>query len=89
LNYLVDVKNLDGTKEISFDPKKGLTIGAAVSMNRIALDPNVIKHYPNLVEAANSVASYQLRNRATVIGNICNASPAGDTIGTCMALEGV
>ena len=89
LNYLVDVKNLDGTKEISFDPKKGLTIGAAVSMNRIASDPDVIKHYPNLVEAANSVASYQLRNRATVIGNICNASPAGDTIGTCIALEGV
>jgi carbon-monoxide dehydrogenase medium subunit len=41
------------------------------------------------VEAIRSVASYQLRNRATIIGNICNASPAGDTIGTCMALNGV
>jgi len=89
LNYLVDVKNLDGTKEISFDPKKGLTIGAAVTMNRIATNPDVIKYYPNLVESVNSVASYQLRNRATVIGNICNASPAGDTIGTCLCLDGV
>jgi carbon-monoxide dehydrogenase medium subunit len=89
LNYLVDVKNLDGTKEISFDPKKGLTIGAAVTMNRVAVNPDVIKHYSNLVEAVNSVASYQLRNRATIIGNICNASPAGDTIGTCLALDGV
>ena len=89
LNYLVDVKGLDGTKEIKFDAKKGLTFGAAVNMNRLASSPEVIKYYPNLVEAANSVASYQLRNRATVIGNICNASPAGDTIGTCMVLNGV
>ena len=89
LNYLVDVKNLDGTKELSFDPQKGLTIGAAVPMNRVASHPDVIKNYPNLVEAAWSVASYQLRNRATIIGNICNASPAGDTIGTCMVLDGV
>jgi carbon-monoxide dehydrogenase medium subunit len=89
LNALVDVKGLDGTQEISFDPQKGLTIGAAIAMNRIAAHPDVIKHYPNLVEAVNSVASYQLRNRATVIGNICNASPAGDTIGTCLVLEGV
>ncbi|MEA5079608.1 MAG: xanthine dehydrogenase family protein subunit M [Anaerolineaceae bacterium] len=89
LNYLVDIKGLDGTKEISFDPKKGLTIGAAVTMNRIASHPDVLKYYGNLAEAARSVASYQLRNRATVIGNICNASPAGDTIGTCMALDGV
>ena len=89
LNYLVDVKGLTGAKDITFDSKKGLTIGAAVTMNQIAKNPEVIKHYPNLVEAVNSVASYQLRNRATVIGNICNASPAGDTIGTCIALDGV
>lgn len=87
--YMVDIKSLAGVKEISFDPKKGLTIGAAVTMNKIASNPDVLKHYPNLAEAANSVASYQLRNRATVIGNICNASPAGDTIGTCMILDGV
>jgi len=89
LDYLVDIKGLDGTKELSFDPKKGLTIGAAVTMNQVAKHPDVIKHYPNLVQAVNSVASYQLRNRATIIGNICNASPAGDTIGTCLVLDGV
>jgi len=89
VDYLVDIKGLDGTKELSFDPKKGLTIGAAVPMNKVATNKDVIAHYPNLAMAANSVASYQLRNRATIIGNICNASPAGDTIGTCMALDGV
>ena len=89
LDFLVDVKGLEGTNELSFDPQKGLTIGAAVTMNRVAAHPDVIKNYPNLVEAVRSVASYQLRNRATIIGNICNASPAGDTIGTCMAMDGV
>ena len=89
LDYLVDVKGLDGTKILSFDSKSGLTIGAAVTMNQVATHPDVLKHYPNLAEAAGSVASYQLRNRATIIGNICNASPAGDTIGTCMILDGV
>jgi carbon-monoxide dehydrogenase medium subunit len=89
LDYLVDVKGLEGTKELSFDAKKGLTIGAAASMNQVAKNSDVLKYYPNLAEAANSVASFQLRNRATIIGNICNASPAGDTIGTCMILDGV
>ena len=89
LDFLVDVKGLEGTNELSFDPEKGLTIGAAVTMNKVAAHPDVIKNYPNLVEAIRSVASYQLRNRATIIGNICNASPAGDTIGTCMAMDGV
>ena len=35
LDYLVDIKGLEGTKELSFDPKKGLTIGAAVTMNQV------------------------------------------------------
>lgn len=89
LDYLVDIKGLDGTKELSFDPQKGLTIGAAVPMNKVAANKDVLAHYPNLAEAARSVASYQLRNRATIVGNICNASPAGDTIGTCMVLDGI
>lgn len=88
-NYLVDIKGLEGTKVLAYDPKQGLTIGAAVTMNQVISNKDVIKYYPNLVEAARSVASYQLRNRATIIGNICNASPAGDTIGTCLALDGV
>jgi CO/xanthine dehydrogenase FAD-binding subunit len=86
--YIVDVKGLDGMNELAFDPATGLTIGASVNMNRVIASPEVNKHYPLLTEAAHTVASYQLRTRATIVGNICNASPAGDTIGACMVLDG-
>jgi carbon-monoxide dehydrogenase medium subunit len=87
--YLVDVKHLDGTDNLAFDPTAGLTVGAAVNMNRVIDFPAVRQTYPVLAEAAQSVASYQLRNRATIVGNICNASPAGDTIGACLVYDGV
>jgi carbon-monoxide dehydrogenase medium subunit len=85
----VNVKNLDGANDLRFDPKTGLTIGAAVNMNRVIASPDVQAHYPLLAQACRSVASYQLRTRATIVGNVCNASPAGDTIGSCLTLGGI
>jgi len=82
--FLVDVKNLDGSAGIRFDPKAGLTLGADVNMNRVVASAEVRQHYPLLAQAAHRVASYQLRSRATVVGNLCNASPAGDTLGACL-----
>src|SRR3990172_1913455 len=87
-HYLVDVKRLDSSGELHFDPTAGLTIGAGANMNRLLASPDVQGPSPLLVEACRSVASYQLRTRATIAGNICNASPAGDTIGACLVLEG-
>lgn len=86
--FLVDVKSLNGTNELHFDLQAGLTIGAGVNMNRVVASPDVQAHYPLLAEACRSVASYQLRSRATIIGNICNASPAGDTLGACLVFDG-
>ena len=74
--FLVNVKNLNGTNDLHFDPQSGLTLGAAVNMNRVIASSEVQAHYPLLAEACRSVASYQLRTRATIVGNICNASPA-------------
>jgi carbon-monoxide dehydrogenase medium subunit len=85
--YLVDVKGLPGMNDLKFDPAKGLTVGAAVNMNRLIASPEVNEHYPVLAEAAHTVASYQLRTRATMAGNICNASPAGDTIGAGLVYD--
>lgn len=87
--YLVDVKKLDSTDEIQFDPQNGLTIGAGVNMNRVMATGSVQQVYPVLAAACRSVASYQLRTRATIVGNLCNASPAGDTIGACLLYDGV
>jgi CO/xanthine dehydrogenase FAD-binding subunit len=84
--YLVDVKGLPGMRDLKFDPARGLTVGAAVNMNRLIASPEVNEHYPVLAEAAHTVASYQLRTRATIAGNISNASPAGDTIGAGLVL---
>ena len=85
---VVDVKHLPGMREVTCDPRVGLTVGAALTMNEIARHPTVLAHYPLLAEAAGSVASYQLRNRATIGGNLCNGSPAADTAPAVLALEG-
>jgi CO/xanthine dehydrogenase FAD-binding subunit len=84
---LVDVKHLPGMTDIEFNADSGLNIGAAANMNTVARHPAVMENYPLLVEAANAVASYQLRNRATIGGNLCNASPAADTAPAILALE--
>jgi CO/xanthine dehydrogenase FAD-binding subunit len=86
--YLVDVKGLDGMGEIVYDPTQGLTIGAAVNLNRVIGNEAVREHYPLLAESARTVASYQLRTRATLAGNLCNASPAADAAPACLLYEG-
>jgi CO/xanthine dehydrogenase FAD-binding subunit len=85
---VVDVKHLPGMRDISYDQQTGLIIGAAVTMNEVARHPDAQTHYPLLAEAAHSVASYQLRNRATLGGNLCNGSPAADTAPAALVLEG-
>jgi CO/xanthine dehydrogenase FAD-binding subunit len=87
--YIVDVKHFEGMGDISFDLNNGLRIGAAVNMNKVIASAEINTHYPVLAEAARTVASYQLRSRATIVGNICNGSPAGDTTGACIVMGGV
>ena len=56
-----------------------LRIGATTVMTDIVADERVGRLFPALVEAAAVVGSVQIRNRATLAGNLCNASPAADT----------
>jgi len=85
---MVDVKHLPGMRDILYDERTGLMIGAAATMNVVARHPEIQDHYTLLAEAANSVASYQVRNRATIGGNLCNGSPAADTAPATLVMGG-
>lgn len=78
-DYVIDLKGIPGLDGITFSESDGLRIGALAKMNEIAANDEVRKRYPTLAKAAASVGSKQVRNRATCIGNIVNASPLCDT----------
>ena len=85
---VIDVKYLPTMRQIAYGSDTGLHVGAAVTMNELVRHPAVTSHYPLLAQAAASVASYQVRNRATLGGNLCNASPCADTAPATLVLEG-
>jgi len=58
-------------------------------MNKVAAFPAVREHYPLLAEACETVAAFQLRSRATIVGNICNASPCADSVPPLMVMDAV
>lgn len=77
---IVDIKRV---RDISDSIEWGddhVTIGARVVMTRLTRDERITHRFPALVSAASTVGSIQIRNRATLAGNICNASPAADTV---------
>lgn len=63
-----------------------LSIGAASTFSEIRRSPEILKHAPMLVEAAATIGAAQIQNRATIGGNIANASPAGDSLPALLAL---
>ena len=77
---VVNIKRIPGMEMLSFDPRSGLRIGALVTARQIELSSDVEKHYPGLLQAVRELGSIQVRNRATVVGNICRASPSADTL---------
>ena len=83
---VVDVSNIPGARDLTFSRKSGLKIGPAVSMRQIELSEAVNEHYPALAQGAGIVGSIQIRNLATVVGNVCNAAPSADTAPGLIAL---
>ena len=77
---VVDVKRVAALSAEIVDVEGGVRIGARVVMTDLIEDARIQRHFPALVESARVVGSVQIRNRATLAGNICNASPAADTV---------
>ncbi|MFQ3547772.1 MAG: xanthine dehydrogenase family protein subunit M [Termitinemataceae bacterium] len=75
---VVDIKKVAGYQGISYSPSDGLLFRPTVTINEILRDPAVKEHYPLFQECAHDLASYQVRNRATIMGNVVNASPCSD-----------
>jgi CO/xanthine dehydrogenase FAD-binding subunit len=75
---IVDLKKVEGYGGLGWSASEGLAIRPATSINDLLREPRVREEYPLLAACARDLASYQLRNRATVIGNVVNASPCSD-----------
>jgi carbon-monoxide dehydrogenase medium subunit len=84
---LIDVKRIPELGLIREGADGSVSIGATALLSAIAEHPAIRGRYPALRECCLVVGSFLLRNRATMIGNICNASPAADTALALMALE--
>jgi xanthine dehydrogenase YagS FAD-binding subunit len=68
---VVNLKLIGALEGIDFDEKAGLRIGALTKLCDIESNPQILKNYPGLAQAAHSIATVQLRNRGTIGGNLC------------------
>ena len=82
---VVDVKQVPELAEMTFDPSSGLVLGAAVSCQRMYDDDTVAAAYPGLMDSAHLIGGVQIQGRASLGGNLCNASPAADGIPALIA----
>jgi len=84
---LIDIKEIKDLRKLSWDERRGLTIGAAVTLNELMASEVVRERFGVLWKAAGTIADPTIRNRATLVGNICNASPAADTAPALLVLD--
>lgn len=78
-DYVIDLKRVPRLDYITPNRGGGAQIGPTTLQDEVARSPLIQQLYPALAEAASWVGAVQTRNRATVVGNLCNASPAADT----------
>ncbi len=83
-DLVVDIKRIPKIDQIQ-TTAKGFTIGAAVSGAAIGEHKGLKAAWPGVVEAANLIGSDQIQGRATLAGNLCNASPAADSVPALIA----
>ena len=85
--YIVDLKRLPGLAGIRENGDGGISLGALTTMYEIETSALIKKKYPFLAQSAAEVGSIQIRNRATIGGNMANATPSADTAPALIALN--
>lgn len=83
-DLVVDIKAISGMDQI-VQSDGGFVIGAAVPCAALAEDTALVAAWPGVVEAANLIGSTQIQGRCTMSGNLCNASPAADSVPALVA----
>jgi CO/xanthine dehydrogenase FAD-binding subunit len=89
VGVMVDVKKIPDLTALTLNADGSLRIGAATSCARIYGDAAVAKAFPALIESASLIGGIQIQSRASLGGNLCNSSPAADSIPTLIALGAV
>ena len=84
---VLDIKRIPGMDGLEYVPGEGLRIGALTTLRTIETSKIVREKFGAVADAAHYVASTQIRSRATMVGNICNASPSADTAPILLALD--
>lgn len=87
-DLIVDIKHIAGMREITAEAG-GYRIGAAVSGAELGEHSGVVALWPGVVEALELIGSTQVQGRATMAGNLCNGSPAGDSVPAMIAAEAI
>ena len=85
--WIISLGRIPDLATIWYDEREGLRIGALATVRSVETAPVVRSHYPALAAAAGTLASVQIRNLATVAGNICRASPSADMAPILVALQ--
>lgn len=85
---IVDTKKIPGIIGITQNADGSFTIGAATSGALLGEHEALCKAYPGVVEGANLIGSTQVQGRASLAGNLCNASPAADSVPAVIAAGG-
>jgi xanthine dehydrogenase FAD-binding subunit len=86
---LISIQKIDELRGVSLAPDDAIRIGPLTSFSHIAADPIIRRHIPVLAEAAETVGGPQLRNIATIGGNICNGVTSADSASTLLAFDTV
>ena len=84
---LIDIKKADGASYIERTADGGWRIGAAVAGAEISEHPHLKNDWPGVVEAVDLIGSTQIQGRATLVGNLCNGSPAADSVPASVAAD--